>query len=75
MKHLVVTNHTVLYSLGSSRKNTVCLLVDPGLLAAGPFANTLREPVGNFLVGRFNRVTSVADVAANLCNFRRRKGY
>jgi hypothetical protein len=41
------------------------LFIDPGLFARRPFRNALREPVSNFFVGRLDRITSVADVAAN----------
>lgn len=41
------------------------LLVNPGLAARLPLADTLWEPVSNFLVGGIDRIRSVADVAAN----------
>lgn len=47
-------------------KNSVGLLVDPRLLATFPFRKTLGEPVSDFLVGGFDRVTSVADVTSDL---------
>mmetsp|Transcript_5866 Transcript_5866/g.13914 ORF Transcript_5866/g.13914 Transcript_5866/m.13914 type:complete len:210 (-) Transcript_5866:29-658(-) len=60
IRHLLLG---IAQSLPSLESN---LLVDPRSFAAFPFADSLGEPVGNFLVGGFDRVRSVADVAANL---------
>ena len=42
-----------------------CLFVDPRLLARSPGSDAFREPEGNFLLGRFDGIGSVADVASN----------
>lgn len=44
------------------------LLIDPLVLAALPVSRALREPQCNFLVGAFNRITSMNNVPAQKSN-------
>nr|AFK49052.1 unknown [Medicago truncatula] len=44
----------------------ISLLVNPRVEAALPCSRSLREPQTNFLVGAFNRITSVNNVPPNL---------